>query len=211
MKSIYLILIFFLINLSTKAQQVIPIEEYNTYIENLSEEETIPDGTYKKDVNNLLNKYTGNWAASYKNKEYLFNIKKSTIEALGIKSDVLLIRYKIIDSSGNEIRNTFSLSDEDSGVIKGYGFQKEKENIYWLFYLGVNDNEVECGDSGKIYLNISNNQKKMSLHASLSYGMIMEEDCPNGIIDPPFPLPGDNKMILTKQNTIPPLKGATKE
>ena len=114
MKNILLIGFIILGTISCKAQ-IIAVENYNNYNNDL------PDGAYIKDVNNVLGKFTGTWKGTYNNKNYEFRIIKYTEDntKLKYKEDLLLIRYKITDSNGTVLEDTTTLANESPYVIKG--------------------------------------------------------------------------------------------
>lgn len=187
MKNLGLILITILLSVvSCQAQKTIPIEKESAYLNSLPDGEDAPDGTYYKDVNNVLDKYKGVWKANYKNKTYELEIEKITREFLGIKKDALLLSYQISDGS-NEISN-----DE----IKGRGFDKADNTVYTASYVGE---DAGCGDAGTLFLDISDDEKRMPLYILPDESIINEEKCPDGLVTPPFPDETESPMIITKQ------------
>jgi len=57
-----LIITLIVVSINCKAQTIqgiIPVENFFNY------QNKIPDGTYIKDINNVLDKFTGKWLGSY--------------------------------------------------------------------------------------------------------------------------------------------------
>lgn len=162
-KTVVLIL---LIILSCKSK-IIKVENFENYNSDL------PDGAYIKDVNNVLDKYVGTWKGVFEGNNYEFRIIKKTEDNLDLKykEDLLLMRYKITDSSGNIIENTLSLPDNDVLVVSG--IHLTESGGYLLNYVGRDD----CGQNGDIYISVYGSQNKkmqLSLHV---YGEFYSEDC----------------------------------
>ncbi len=173
---------------SCKAQNIIPIENHKQYLDNEIE---IPDGSYIKDVNNLLDKYVGTWKGTYKNRSYEFLIMKKTVSFLGITVDQLIAKYKIINSDNSILKNTLNLADENILVIRGNYLAKT--GSYVLDYLG---DDAGCGQEGRIFIAIRvNTTNKMGIKLMPGFDLINEEDCPNGTTQI---LPTE-LTILTKQ------------
>ncbi len=149
MKKIILLGCFILSIVSCKAQ-IIPIEEEVYYIDNQIE---VTEGTYFKDVNNLLDKFVGTWTGVYDNKNYEFIITETTIqtEVTLISYDELRIRYKITDASGTVIEDTTQLPNDSFYVINGT--YMSQTGSYISSYNGYESN---CGQSGDVYISVSN-------------------------------------------------------
>lgn len=195
-----LILCILLATMSCKAQLIalppgtIPIENYNSFA---NAHDGIPDGTYLKDVNHVLDKYLGIWSGSYDGKEYELQILKSMKSYLGTKTDLLLIHYKITDNTGNVIINTLELPDNSIYVIEGLNFVGDNAEIYKADY---QSNQSTCGDSGTLYLEITNSSEtQMSLYIIPDEAIYSDDECPIGYIKPPFPDEDETPMTLTKQ------------
>ncbi|MET3018918.1 DUF6705 family protein [Flavobacterium hydatis] len=190
MKKIIILSLIIIANLSCKAQQIIPIEKAIDY---RLAENGIPDNTYLKDINNLLDKYVGTWIGTYDNKTYNFRIDKFVNNYSGLtKEDVLLMRYIITNANGTQIENTMTLSDDNYLIIKGDYIQK---STYHLDYVG---RESACGQLGTIYIEIlkNSNNTKMKLYLLPEKIMISSSSCPQGISSQIMPI---NQIVLTKQ------------
>lgn len=206
MKNYILIIALFIISLSCKAQQydnIVPLENYYSYGIGKSK---VPQGTYFKDVNNVLNKYVGTWEGEFDGKNYILTIMKDSKEYLGIKKDLLYIRYTIKDANGNIIEKT--IGDSNVSALPGSLFEKDQPNVYSLLYWGKDKQEIECGNVGDMFIETLNNNTKLKMYvqpeAMVLYTFEGEPDpCPNGRIMPPFP-DQDNAMILSKKR---PLEG----
>ncbi len=174
MKKLLQILIICFGIYSCKAQNIIPVENYRQY---LDDEIEIPDGSYIKDVSNLLDKYVGIWKGSYNNRNYEFVVMKRTVSFLRITVDQLNIKYKIVNSDGSILENTLNLSDESILVIKGNYLARTK-TYYVLDYLG---RDTACGQEGFIFIKVYGiGYNNMSLFLEPGRDLIDGEACPNG-------------------------------
>jgi hypothetical protein len=75
MKKLIIIFGIFSMSIMSCKAQIIPIEEHREYKENETE---IPDGSYLKDVNDILPKFIGTWVGSYDSKTYEFKMEMLT-------------------------------------------------------------------------------------------------------------------------------------
>jgi hypothetical protein len=154
MKKIILISLLTLSVLSCKAQQIVPIEEQGHYTKELS------DGAYIKDVNNVLGKFVGTWKGTYNNKNYEFRVVRFTKNFLGIKKDLLLIRYKIADTNNVVLEDTTTLPNDSMFVIKG-SYYDTTDGGYVLYYQGRLHN---CGQNGNVFISTyGTNDSKLQL------------------------------------------------
>jgi len=166
MKTKLLIWVLVMSAFSCKAQiyprGIIPVENFAEY------QGEIHDRDYIKDVNNLLDKYEGTWIGTYSGKEYKVAIEKKKSNFLGITGDILLLRYKITDSNGQEIINTLNISDEDTRIVDGEYLENggEPGEYYVMDYLGE---ESMCGQKGSIYIDFLNGDYN-HLHLFLAPG-----------------------------------------
>lgn len=182
MKKRLLILLYFFTLINCTAQ-IIAVEDFANY------QGELPDGAYIKDVNNVLNKYTGVWKGNFDNKSYEFHIIKFTENSiLNYKEDILLMRYKIThNETGNIMVNTLSLANDDKYVIKGNYL--DKTGTYVLDYLGL---QGECGQNGSLFVSINNNKMNLGLYVD---GEIYPE-CINKGVEQILPT---SWIYLTKQ------------
>lgn len=190
MKKIIILSLIIIANLSCKAQQIIPVEKAIDY---RLAENGIPDNTYLKDVNNLLDKYVGTWIGTYDNKTYEFRINKFVNNySGGTKEDVLLMRYIITNANGTQIENTTTLSDDNNLVIIGDYIQR---STYHLNYFG---RESACGQLGTIYIEIlkNSNNTKIKLNLLPEKIMISSSSCPQGISKQIIPI---DQIVLSKK------------
>lgn len=182
---LFQLLLLFIISFTCKAQ-IIPVENHFNY------PNEIPNGTYIKDVNNVLNKFTGTWIGSYDNKNYEVVIEQTTISYLQILNDILLLRYKITDANGTVLLNTLPLPDDSDYVVMG-----EYVNPSGSYQLDYGGYEYDCGQSGTIFIKTFNNNTQMKLYLYLGESPYNEIDCPNGFAEQVFPT--HTQIILTKQ------------
>jgi hypothetical protein len=183
MKNIIFIIFCFLAIVSCKAQ-IIAVEGFEDYPNEL------PDGAYIKDVNNVLNKFVGTWKGTYNNKNYEFEVTKYTriSEIRPLKFDKLLIRYKIIDTSGNIVVNTLNVSNDDKYIIRGSYLAKS--GSYVLSYVGLN---AKCGQNGSVFINAYNTDK---MELFLQVNGEMYQECTTGAVEQVLPT---DWIDLTKQ------------
>lgn len=184
-----------------KAQQpiapsIVPLEKKAEYMD---ADLDIPDDTYLKDVNHLLDKYIGTWKGTYNNRNYTFIITKYTYAYLNLLEDKLLINYIITDLAGINIANSTTTSIESDPPISGWYFIKNTTNNYVLSYLGKNPN---CGQKGVIQIStskyISVNPSQMKISYYQDNVMINDADCPDFVVAEQV-MPGKGGIILTKQ------------
>ena len=169
--------LFTLTILSCKAQ-TIPLEQQTNYLDNEIE---IADGTYFKDVNNMLNKYEGTWIGTHNGMAYEFRIEKFTNHFLGISVDELRLRYKITDANGSIIEDTTSEPDDSNLIIKG-DYLSETGSHYVLGFFTRNE---RCELSASLYISVGydNNPSKMKANAIPNNDMGLvggDPNCPNG-------------------------------
>ena len=177
--------------LSSKAQQIVPVEKT---IEYMNSGNGIPENvTYLKDVNNVLNKYVGVWKGTYDNKKYEFRITKATEKLGRVTEDKLLMRYIITDANGTVIENTMALLNDNYLVIHGYYIE---DNVYYLNYVGKNG---RCGQEGTIHIDIveNSNNTKMRLGLQPEFVVLSTKECPNGAAAQIMPV--GRLVTLTKQ------------
>ena len=189
MKSIHILAFLLLFIGQTKAQTIIPIEKHIDYIE---AGKGIPDGTYLKDVNHLLDPFIGTWQGSIDNKTYTFYIVKQTNTAYGVTLDKLEVRHYIVDNSTGIIledtRNTSRI------YIKGDCFKKDLSD-YALDYWG---NNSRCGNKGWIRLK---SLSPITMRFSYSWNPLdlrRKDECPGGNYVKSF-FPENVDFILNKQ------------
>ena len=191
MKKIIATIILVMITLSCKAQQIIPLEKTNEFRD---ANDGIPDGTYIKDVNHLLDRYLGTWKGNSDNKNYTFFITKHTYKPLNVTYDVLLIRYLITSSSGTVIEDTRSLPDTSLYVITGDQFGKNL-GYYMSNYYGKDN---ACGQRGVVYItNVKDTEQQITLYLSPDKVLLNPYTCPAG--GTKHILPVSDTMLLTKQ------------
>jgi len=181
-------------NLQIPHYTVVPIENYNSYIENHNH---IPDGTYFKDVNHVLDDYIGTWTGTYNNMSYEIKLELYTTSFLNIKSDCLIMRCKITDNSGLVIINTLNVSDDNA--YEGFGFAGDNNEYYKFVYGNPYDDIANCGDVGLLGAKLTTNNTKMQINISPSEIWLDPDKCPDGYQSPPFPTFKESPLVLTKQ------------
>ena len=185
MKNIIILISLFITIISCKAQ-IIAVEDYKQYNQDLE------DGAYIKDINNILPKFIGTWKGVDNNKNHEYRIIKETIDYLGIKEDMLLLRYKITNNSnGSIVENTLSLPNNDAYVMQN-GYVAETGS-YVFSYIG---REVACGQNGWVFMRILNNTNNLKAKLFLQVEGEIYPECTTGGAQQILPL---NWIVLTKQ------------
>ncbi|MDR2236638.1 MAG: hypothetical protein LBE92_10980 [Chryseobacterium sp.] len=190
MKKIKIVAAFFILFISflqCKAQQ--------TYSLN-TDEETVPDYSYLKDLNNELEPYIGTYKASYQGNEIILYITKVE-HALKERTkktyymDALVVRYTVKNSSGIILQSTQNIP---SNIKDFYSMGTMPQyNAVVLYYSGTN-----CGVGwGTVYFRkINSTQIYWDYHPNSS--LLNEGDCP-GNQDIKVYLPVTKDLIFTKQ------------
>ncbi len=142
-----------LLSISLHPQKTISIEDYaRDYVDGKKSLQN--DGvTYVKDINNIRDKYVGNWFGLCDGKLITFKIRKFTeindVLPPEIKLDVLSIRHKITKTGvGEVIDDTMNLDDNDPLVITG-SYLDTKYGNYVLDFI---TKDRTCGRDGTLYI-----------------------------------------------------------
>lgn len=189
MKKILILGFIVLSIISCKAQTIVPIERMGDYID---AGDGIPDNTYLKDVNNLLDKYVGTWKGDYLGKNYTLFITKTTYTFDKVTFDELRIRYLIISSNNIVLEDTRNSLDNNTYVIRGYYFNKNLTS-YASNFTGK---KSMCGNAGTVFIRIKN-----ATNTLMSFGfepdkiMISEGTCP-GLKLAELTFPKDGLMLI---------------
>ncbi|MCA6069001.1 hypothetical protein JI747_017685 [Chryseobacterium sp. RG1] len=193
MKNIILILIIFLFSSISCKSQIISLEQAVIY----EQTGNIPQNTtYIKDINNSLNKYTGNWKGTYNNKFYEFNfIKQINYSSLdgNIKRDRLIGRLRVTNSFGVIFYDSTTELDDLKTKFKGDNFQPDLK-AYVMYFVG---NSIGCAEAGDVYLIIQPaTPNQMSVIMIPDNDTTEEGDCPSNF-QPTIPY--KKTINLTKQ------------
>lgn len=158
----------------------------------------IPTDPYIKDLNNELIPYEGTWKGTWDNKTifiYFKKIKKymDHRENNPYYKDILIGKFKVINSNGQVLFDNTNLSDNDA-KIEGTRFFSMPYKRYSLFYL---DPDI-CNSTGDILIKFLNNASTQ-LDWKFSDTMdIIDSSCQYYNANP-FPKPLPKEIILTKQ------------
>jgi hypothetical protein len=183
-----LCLLLFTIHFSCKAQNV-PLKTYD-YV----------NGSYLKDLDNVLPFWVGTWKGTVNNKEYTFQFVKFPQHLTTFSNgdyyyeDVLKAKFKVVDLGSNTI-----LYDN----LNANTFEEYKiyflDNILTEYFFYFTDNETNCYNSAKFTLLKSNTNLNLIEFKDFSYGDNINLDCPYANqIDIPIYLPKVN-LTLTRQ------------
>ena len=155
-----------------------------------SEPSTCPKVDYIKDINHLLDKYTGTWKGSYEGKTYVFNfIKQEKLKKGLIYEDCLIGRVKIINQQG--IVEFYNFNTPDEKASWGYGLQKNLR-AYTVYFFG---GKLSCIDYGLLYLFIKPERPHQMKILFLPSYDITTQDCSNFKTT----IPSGKGFTLTKQ------------
>ena len=153
---------------------------------------------YLKDTNNELQAFVGTWKGVWNGKTIFISFKKVANkykEGLNFNTDIIIGKFKTVDSNGNILFNNLQIADDDA-KMEGLGFINMTDKYIVTYY----DEDV-CDMSGTIYLTFAN-AAKTQLHFSFNQrNEVLTSDCyfhgwPQA--DRPEPLPNPD-IILTKQ------------
>ena len=196
MKNIIITFAILLFSYSCKAQElldpqstILPLQEMHKYVG--GDIGGIPRHiTYVKDVDNLLDKFTGTWQGVHNNREFIFQIEKATVKPLRVQEDILVMRYEIKENN-TVLENTMDIADIDNFlVIKGYYLSEQ--GSYALTYVG---REGNCGQMGTIF--IDRNGDDLELFLIPKRGIVDEEYCPSFTYQEI--IFREQKIVLTRQ------------
>ncbi len=186
MKSIFLFILF-VIAISCTAQ-VYPLRTFTD----------IPENAYIKDLNNELIPYEGTWKGTWDNKTifiYFKKIKKhmNHKENNPYYKDILIGKFKVINSNGQVLFDNTNLSDNDA-KIEGTRFFSIPYKRYSLFYL---DPDI-CNSTGDILIKFLNNTSTQLDWKFSDTTDVTDSSCQYYDANP-FPQPLPKEIILTKQ------------
>jgi hypothetical protein len=153
---------------------------------------------YLKDTNNELQAFVGTWKGTWNGKTIFITFKKITNkynDTLKYNTDIIIGKFKTIDSNGNILFDNSTLSDDQS-KIRGGNYQ----NVTNKYLMSYRDKDI-CRMNGTIYLTFANIAKTQLNFSFQQYNQVLTSDCyfhgwPEA--DRPEPLPKSN-IILTKQ------------
>lgn len=189
MKKIFLIIIMTLCNVYQAQTQFISLELMSMCVANPVN--CVEGYDYVKDVNHLLDKYTGTWKGTLDGKSYEFNfVKKEKFanEYSDLKWDLLIGRVKVTNQNGVVEYDDFHKSDNDANW--GTVLQSNLKTYLMAF----SGNKIGCNDMGYLYLQEPSPANKMKIDF-YQIADIVTKDCTNAQTTIPV-----NKIIyLTKQ------------
>ncbi|MFP3833064.1 DUF6705 family protein [Chryseobacterium sp. SIMBA_028] len=156
----------------------------------------LPQNSYRKDTQNQLTSFEGNWKGTWNGKTFLINFKKLTNvydNSLKIWSDHLIGKFQVKDSSGNVLFDNLSISDIDAKIVGGKIFSS---GVYSLIYA---DPEL-CNKGGFLKINFVDSTKMQLRLKFAELSNLIESDCfyhGKPADQRPEPIPKD--IVLTKQ------------
>lgn len=159
---------------------------------------TVPSGSYIKDLDNELIPYVGKWTAQWNGKNFTIDLKKikkyfTHLDNNPYYMDVLIGKFKVMDSSGMVIFDNTSISDDNAKIVGGKIFDPNSTK-YSLRYI---DPEI-CGMNGLIMINFTNAAKTQLNWKFSDMTDIISPDC-SYYNSNPFPEPLPKNIVLIKQ------------
>ncbi|NMR33844.1 hypothetical protein HIO71_06425 [Chryseobacterium aquaticum] len=148
--------LFFLLSIHLMVLSCAQTYPLNTYT-------AVPSNSYIKDINNELVPYEGIWKGTWNSKTiyiYFKRIKKlqDHLNNNPYYKDVLVGRFKIVDSNGLILFDDSQLPDNET-KIEGIRFFTIPNKRYSLLYMDSDP----CGITGDIYINfIDSTQTKLN-------------------------------------------------
>ena len=114
------------------------------------------EGVYYKDLDNELNIFEGTYTGTFENKTFIITLIKTKIhDPIGnYDQDMLIGKYRMLDSNGNQLYSTYNLADNKSKV-KSLGFVEQTNKTKLRLMFGD-----LCID-GEIHLSFENPQKTL--------------------------------------------------
>ena len=183
--------IILLITIKSQSQVVVPIDTW----------ETVPSGTYKKDIDDVFLPYVGTWKGVLYGKEYtfVFQIFPQHLFTNPIGTyyyeDILKAKYEVKDiASGNVLFTTISAVNYEDFYITALG---TPNNGRLDFYFA---DVANCYNSMKFALiNITGITNQLRYGGPFYNDFYIAEGCPYADrYDIPVPIP-KNGLIFTKQ------------
>ena len=154
---------------------------------------------YLEDVNNVLDKFIGTWTGAYNNLNYTFIISDKDILSInGVRRDILRMRFKITDTSGNILEDTTNLPDDSPYTSFGKYIDTSGQS-YHLTYIGQRS---DCGHGGEFIISVghNNNPNLMQLYIVVRGESFNAERCPDYANHPVLlPKHTDPQALFTKQ------------
>jgi hypothetical protein len=112
----------------------------------------IQSGTYKKDINNVLNPYIGTWESIWEGKKFMLQIEKDIKRKIIYESgfyyytDRLIGKYKIVNlSDGDIIENNLSVTNDNAKIES---LARPKDGRFNFIYM----DKDYCSNTGDIVL-----------------------------------------------------------
>lgn len=164
MENLKIILSLFVLSVTANChcQKILPVEKLVDYMRGKQGGLENNGYTYVKDVNNVLDKFIGTWKGkSTIGKTYEIKINEISETSYGIKEDLLILKYRVLDAKGKEIDNTLSLPNDHVYVVSGAYLDKQNNYVF-----NFNGGQKDCGLDGSLFVKVLGNGKKLeiSLH-----------------------------------------------
>jgi len=166
MKNLVTLAFLVIIGLKATSQNIIPVEAYKAYWD---AGKGVPDNSYIKDVNHLLDYHIGSWTGIQNGRTYVFEVEKELNYWIRSKEDRLVIRYTIYSANGALIADTRTLTSDDGKVLSGIFYNPSGGYLLNYSY------NWKAGMSGQVYIRKGTVQNQMYLMLTLISDMISTE------------------------------------
>jgi len=159
---------------------------------------SVPTNAYIQDLNNELIPYEGTWKGTWNNKTLIVTFKRikkllDHRENNPYYKDVIVGKFKVLDSSGNILYDNTNLADSNT-KIEGSRFFTIPNKRYVLLYL---DHDI-CDISGDIFVSFTDSSNTTLDWKLMDTTDIITSSC-QYYNSNPFPRPLPDNITLTKQ------------
>ena len=169
-----------------KSQIIIPVEQYRAYRNGGMR---VPENSYFKDVNHVLDQYVGTWSGVQNGKTYTFYIAKELHQRIISKTDRLVMRYTIHSATGQLIEDCRNVPSEDAKAVQGFLYSSSGYTMDYYY-------NFNAGMVGFVDIKQSGIPNKIYLKLTINAGLVLESQAEVG--NQAALLPTD-QILLTKQ------------
>ncbi|KXH83037.1 DUF6705 family protein [Chryseobacterium kwangjuense] len=159
-------------------------------------ETNLPENSYRKDINNDLIPFEGNWKGSWKGKFFTINLKKiihDYNDNLKIYNDRLIGKFQVKDTNGNILFDNLNIEDNKAKIEGSKMFSTGK---YVLTYSDPN----LCLKGGMIFIEFTNSSKSEMKFKFMDGSQVLNSECfYRGWPADQRPEPLPKEIVLTKQ------------
>ena len=183
----YILIVLTLLGQVSTAQTIIPLENLSSY---RKAGNGVPDNSYFKDVNHVLDQYIGSWMGVQNGKTYVFYIIKEVENTIISQYDRLVIRYTIHSETGRLIEDSRFVPSDDEKALQGWSYTHTG-----TYYLNYNYN-VKASMTGTVSIKQSGIPNKIKLKLTINAEMMFASEVEVGNQEALLPT---TEILLTKQ------------